>query len=78
MRFIIDTEKKLITVYGNSGLKEMANTLVELSEKGFDGYSLHAIPLLDFPKQNGTFGYVSTDTLTVDKPNEPVIPPIYL
>jgi len=77
MRFIIDTESKLVTVYGNPGLKELATELLELSEKGFDGYSVHAVPLLNLTRSEGTSGYVSTDTLTVSS-NEPVIPPVYL
>lgn len=77
MRFIIDTESKLVTVYGNPGLKELATELLELSKKGFEGYSVHAVPLLKMVRTEGTSGYVSTDTLTVNS-NEPVIPPVYL
>lgn len=77
MRFVIDTQAKVVTVYGNPGLKELAAELLELSEKGFEGYSVHAVPLLKMARMEGTSGYVSTDTLTINT-NEPVIPPVYL
>lgn len=74
MKFVIDTEKKIITVYGSPGLKELAKDLMELSEKGFENYSVHAVPITDIQKNQGTFGYVSTDTFTS---NEGIIPPLY-
>ena len=73
MRFIIDTHTRIITINGNPGLKELAQTLLELSEKGFEGYAVHVIPAV--PTSVGTtYGYVSSDTLTK---NEGITPPLY-
>ena len=72
MRFTVDTGSKIITINGGSGLKEIAETLLELSEKGFEGYSVHVIPAV-VASVGTTYGYVSTDTLT----NEGIIPPLY-
>jgi hypothetical protein len=72
MRFTVDTGTKIITINGSSGLKEIAQTLLELSEKGFEGYSIHVIPIVA-PSTGTTHGYVSTDTFT----NEGIIPPLY-
>lgn len=72
MRYIVDTVAKVITINGNPGLKELATTLLELSEKGFEGYAVHVIPVLS-RSVGTTYGYVSTDTLT----NEAITPPLY-
>jgi hypothetical protein len=71
MRFIIDTESKLVTVYGNPGLKELATELFELSDKGFEGYAVHVIPMVS-ASVGTTYGYVTNDTLT----NNEGVPPI--
>jgi hypothetical protein len=72
MRFTVDTDSRIITINGGSGLKEIAETLLELSEKGFEGYSVHVIPAMT-TSVGTTYGYVSTDTFT----NEAITPPLY-
>ena len=72
MRLVIDTHTKIITINGNPELKELAQVLLELSEKGFEGYAVHVIPVVS-TSAGTTYGYVSTDTLTY----EAITPPLY-
>ena len=72
MRLVIDTHTKIITINGNPKLKELGQVLLELSEKGFEGYAVHVIPVVS-TSVGTTYGYVSTDTLT----HEAITPPLY-
>jgi len=71
MRFTVDTSSRIITINGNPKLKELAQTLLELSEKGFEGYAVHVIPMVS-ASVGTTYGYVTNDTLT----NNEGVPPI--